>query len=35
MSDNQLDAAGFLKSVRQQLKQEGIQARMPFALEIK
>jgi len=35
MSDNQLDAAGFLKSLRQRLKQEGIQARMPFALEIK
>ena len=35
LSDNQLDAAGYLKLVRMQLKQEGIQARLPFALEIK
>ena len=35
LSQNQLDAAGFLKTVRQKIKQEGIQARMPYALEIK
>jgi len=35
LSNNQLDAAGYLTSVRMQLKQEGIQARLPFALEIK
>jgi len=35
LSQNQLDAAGFLNTVRQRIKQEGIQARMPFALEIK
>ena len=35
LSNNQLDAAGYLTSVRLQLKQEGIQARLPFVLEIK
>ena len=35
LSQNHLDAAGFLNTVRLRIKQEGIQARMPFALEIK